>query len=307
MSIGIAAVTGAARNLDDVLSNADMACYAAKDAGRNRVHVFQPDDSELVQRRGEMRWVARIRKAIEEDRFCLYYQPIVPVANPQRPSTSKSWCASSTSRVGWCRPWRSFRPPSVTTSCRRWTAGCCSTALRFRERTQVLQQGVLVINLSGQSLCDDQFLEFVVGELGAYDVAPRVCFEITETAAIANLRRAVHFLDELKALGCRFALDDFGSGLSSFAYLKNLQVDYLKIDGSFVKDIVEDPIDRAMVEAINQIGHVMGIQTIAEFVESSAVMEALERLGVDFAQGYWIAPPRPLADLDSDTRTADTA
>jgi EAL domain-containing protein (putative c-di-GMP-specific phosphodiesterase class I) len=151
------------------------------------------------------------------------------------------------------------------------------------------------INLSGASVSDEQFIEFVREQLSLHQVPPQViCFEITETVAIANLRQAAQFMRSLKQVGCRFALDDFGSGMSSFAYLKNLPVDYLKIDGGFVKQIVDEPTDLAMVEAINHIGHVMGLQTIAEFVENEAILEKITAIQVDYAQGYGIAPPRPL-------------
>jgi EAL domain-containing protein (putative c-di-GMP-specific phosphodiesterase class I) len=153
----------------------------------------------------------------------------------------------------------------------------------------------LMINLSGQSVCDESFLHFVLETLSAEKVQPgSICFEITETAAMDNLEKAVSFINRLKASGCKFALDDFGSGLSSFTYLKKLPVDYLKIDGAFVKEIVTDPIDKAMVKSINEIGHVMGKQTIAEFVENDAILQKLEEIGVDYAQGYGIAAPQPI-------------
>jgi EAL domain-containing protein (putative c-di-GMP-specific phosphodiesterase class I) len=160
------------------------------------------------------------------------------------------------------------------------------------------QPTMYAINLSGQSLCDDQFLDFVVTHLQESGIPPaRICFEITETAAIANLTRAIDFMTRLKDIGCRFALDDFGSGLSSFGYLKSLPVDYLKIAGNFIQDIAVDPVDHAMVDAINQIGHVMGLTTIAESVESDAILQKLRKLGVDYAQGYGISEPVPLAQL----------
>ena len=300
VSIGLAALNAATNNIADVMSVADVACYAAKDSGRNRVHVYQPDDSELKQRRGEMRWVSRLRKAIDEDRFVLYYQPIVPVLPVEDAGLHFEVLIRLLDEQGKQVPPMAFIPAAerynLMPSIDRWVV---RNTLRYL-RTLPCEQNdwLCVMNLSGQSLCDDQFLDYVLGQLREAGVAgEHICFEITETAAIANLRRAVHFMTELKAIGCRFALDDFGSGLSSFAYLKNLKVDYLKIDGGFVKDMVDDPIDCAMVEAITQIGHVMGIQTIAEFVESDAILSALGRLGVDYAQGYWVASPRPLDEL----------
>jgi EAL domain-containing protein (putative c-di-GMP-specific phosphodiesterase class I) len=156
----------------------------------------------------------------------------------------------------------------------------------------------LMINLSGQSLTDDKFLEFNLNLIRSTRVpAHNICFEITETAAVANLSKANKFIAAMKGLGCRFALDDFGSGFSSFSYLKQLPVDFLKIDGSFVKDIAEDPIDFAMVKSINEIGQVLGKKTIAEFVENRAILDKLEALGVDYVQGYGICKPQPLESL----------
>ena len=154
------------------------------------------------------------------------------------------------------------------------------------------------INLSAQSLGNELFLDFLLHELDRHALNPRcVCFEITETSAIANLSRATQLINSVRAKGCRFSLDDFGSGLSSFGYLKNLPVDYLKIDGSFVRDILDDPIDKALVESINQVGHILGMQTIAEYVENEAVRALLSEMGVDYGQGYGIAKPAPIEEL----------
>jgi EAL domain-containing protein (putative c-di-GMP-specific phosphodiesterase class I) len=178
----------------------------------------------------------------------------------------------------------------------RWVIRSVFAALRGPDI--VMPSGTVAINLSGQSLSDRQFLEFVEQQIEASAVVlERICFEITETAAISNLSLAKRFFSALKPRGCRFALDDFGSGLSSFAYLKTLSVGFLKIDGGFVKDMMRDPIDHAMVEAIHSIGHVMGLQTIAESVEDERILARLKAIGVNYAQGYAVGKPRPLRKL----------
>lgn len=300
VSIGVVTVNASIHNMTEVYSAADVACYAAKDSGRNRIHVYKPDDHELKRRQGEMRWVARIRKAIEDDRFVLYSQVIEPVSDPGLPVHYEILlriCDENGQEV----PPMAFIPAAerynMMPEVDRWVVDRVLDTAATIERGP-LREAVWTINISGRSLGDDEFLRYLLRRIADSPVpAGRFCFEITETAAIANLRRAARFIKQLKSLGCRFALDDFGSGLSSFAYLKNLEVDYLKIDGSFVRDMVEDPIDHAMVEAINNVGHVMNIQTIAEFVENDAIREALQGLGVNYAQGYGIGRPQPLAEL----------
>jgi diguanylate cyclase (GGDEF)-like protein/PAS domain S-box-containing protein len=299
VSIGVVPVNKSSHSVTELLSAADVACYAAKDGGRNRIHVYEPGDREMQQRRGELSWVSQIGRALEEDRMRLYYQPIVPLGSGSSP-VHYEMLVRMIDDQGTTVPPMAFLPAAerynLMPTLDRWVV---STMLKtFGPGRSGPAQAVYVANLSGQSLSDDGFLAFVLDCLAESALDPcQVCFEITETAAIANLRGATRFIKVLRDHGCSFALDDFGSGLSSFGYLKNLAVDYLKIDGGFVKDMVVDEIDAAMVTAINEIGHVMGIRTIAEFVESEAVLERLRDIGVDYAQGYWIAKPQPIEAL----------
>lgn len=304
VSIGLVAIDVDSKDLASTLSAADAACFAAKNKGRNRVHIYQANDSELAQQRGEMQLASQITKALEENRFCLYYQPIVPVANTDSHGEHYEVLLRLYDESGKPVPPNLFIPAAERYNLMhlvdRWVIDTLFSSQKqhYRqawERCQRLGDRCLyAINLSGSSINDDQFIEFVRERFSFYQIPPQViCFEITETVAITNLSKAVQFIQELKQLGCYFSLDDFGSGMSSFTYLKNLPVDYLKIDGQFVKDIVDDPTDLAMTEAINRVGQVMGIQTIAEFVENDAILDKLRMLGVNYAQGYGIAKPRP--------------
>ena len=300
VSIGVVPVNQASHSVTEVLSAADVACYAAKDSGRNRIHVYEPGDREMQKRRGELSWVSQISRALDEDRMRLYFQPIIPLKQSDHAPVHYEMLVRMLDDGGNMVPPMAFLPAAerynLMPTLDRWVV---STMLKtFGPGRSGPARAVYVANLSGQSLSDEGFLAFVLEHLSRSTLDPcQVCFEITETAAIANLRGATRFIKVLRDHGCSFALDDFGSGLSSFGYLKNLAVDYLKIDGSFVKDMVEDEIDAAMVSAINEIGHVMGIRTIAEFVESEAVLERLRDIGVDYAQGYWVAKPQPIETL----------
>lgn len=304
VSIGVVFLDEHSESLSRVLSVVDAACFAAKDGGRNRIHVYRDDDSTLVKRHGEMQWVSRITDAVEQGRFHLYYQLIVPVEAEKEEGIHFEFLLRMQERNGKIIGPGSFLPAAerynLMLGLDRWVTQTAFDWLADNPE-QMEKLGLCTINLSGHSLGDADFMHFVIEKLNQDRVAPeKICFEITETAAIGNLMKATRFMSVLKGRGCRFSLDDFGSGLSSFAYLKNLPVDYLKIDGVFVKDIVDDPIDYAMVKAINEMGHVMGKRTVAEFVEKEAILAKLREIGVDYAQGYGIAKPRPLVEMDTD-------
>ena len=297
VSIGLATFSNGGVTLADILRMADAACYVAKDKGRNRIHVYTQEDKELAQRHGEMGWIGRIQKALDEQRFVLYSQKILPLARGDDSEEHYELLLRMRDADGELVPPMAFIPAAerygLMPLLDRWVIKTAFSQYASRH-PRGGPRVTCAINLSGTSICDENFLKFVRDQFDRYDVPPAsICFEVTETSAIANLSHAAVLIRELKAIGCRFSLDDFGSGMSSFAYLKHLPVDYLKIDGGFVKDMVNDPIDHAMVEAINRIGHVMGIQTIAEFVENDAILEALRTIGVDFAQGYGVEMPKP--------------
>ena len=301
-SFGLVPVSADSGSRIDILSAADTACYVAKDRGRNRVHAYLPDDSALARHHGEMHWVHRITHALDQNRFELFYQTIRPLADADDELGHFEILLRMRDEQGGLVLPGAFIPAAeryqLMPAIDRWVIRNTFEKLQAARLDTPSPHLACAINLSGQSLCDEDLLDYIVDALDRSGLAPHcICFEITETAAIANLTNAKRIISALKAMGVRFALDDFGSGLSSFGYLKNLSIDYLKIDGSFVRDIVDDPLDRAMVSAINEIGHLMGIDTIAEFVETPAALETLRALGVDFGQGYAIDPPRPLSTL----------
>jgi len=308
-SIGIVPLSASTESVAEALSSADVACYAAKEQGRDRVHVSEPDDRELRRHRSEMRWVGRIREALREDRFILYRQSIVPVRRDDPRASHTELLLRMLDEEG-----QLVQPDRFLGAAEQYGLMPAIDSWVVEHALQWLAQEIrdygsgvaMAINLSGQSLTAHGFLSTVVDLIHDSQVPPeQICFEITETAAIANFEIALKFMRLFHGMGCRFALDDFGSGMSSFAYLKQLPVDYLKIDGSYVRDLLNDPVDRAMVEAVNKIGHAMGIQTIAEYVEDIGTLDALAGMGVDFAQGYVIDRPTPLdfADPGSDEIT----
>jgi len=288
----------------DLLKLADTACYAAKDAGRNRVHVYQTEDQEIRQRQGEMNWVSQITRALEEDRFELYFQPIVPIQRKEAASL-ELLIRMQGSKAGEIIPPGAFLPAAerygLDQKIDHWVV---EHALDFFVENPALLDDLSYcsINVSGNSVGSEGFLRFTQAQFIEKKVPyDKIAFEVTETAAILNLERATQFIQQMKRLGCKFLLDDFGSGMSSFTYLKQLPVNKLKIDGTFVRDIVDDEIDRAMVRSINDVGHAVGMQTVAEFVENEAILRQLISMGVDYAQGYGIAEPRPLVELSSES------
>ncbi|RRV06971.1 EAL domain-containing protein [Pseudomonas sp. v388] len=302
VSIGLVHLGAAPLTLEASLRAADMACYMAKEKGRNRIQVYHPDDSELSTRSGEMAWIQRLHVALDENRFCLYAQEIAALNQDEDDGMRHiEILLRLRDESGRMISPDSFIPAAerygLMTTLDRWVVrnvfkliGQCAID-GHPERPQAL----CAINLSGSSIGDDAFLEYLKLQFRTFDVAPSmICFEITETSAIADLGSAIRFINELKALGCWFSLDDFCSGMSSFAYLKHLPVDYLKIDGSFVKDMLDNPVNRAMVQVIHNIGHVMGKRTIAEFVETEEIEAELRDMGVDYAQGYLIGRPQLL-------------
>jgi Amt family ammonium transporter len=281
-----------------VMSAADIACYAAKDEGRNRIHVY--DASGISNRHREMHWVARVTRAAEENRLELFFQPIAAIGSQNAPSFHELTVKLRGDDGELVQP-SEFIPAAerynVMSIIDRWVVQQAVALLQERRhRGAVLP--MLAVNVSGTSFNEQSFVELVMQTVGDPVIASALCFEITETAAVTNLSNAIYFMRELKARGCRFSLDDFGTGLSSFMYLKTLPVDFLKIDGQFIAQIASDPVDRSMVEAISKVGRALGIATVAECVESAAVLEELRRIGVDFAQGYFVARPAPIAQLN---------
>jgi diguanylate cyclase (GGDEF)-like protein/PAS domain S-box-containing protein len=299
ISIGIVAINESMVNLTALFKEVDAACYMAKESGGNRIHIYSSDNEEIAIHMGEMQWVAKIQRALEEDSFCLYAQAIEPMNG--NTNSHYELLIRMLDDNGAIIPPSAFLPAAerykLITQIDQWVVKKALSLLKahpaFMKKVQLVS-----INLSGPSLADDSFLQFVTNLVKHSNIdGTKICFEITETAAISNMFIAKKFISVLREFGCCFALDDFGSGLSSFGYLKNLSVDYLKIDGMFVKGIVDDPIDCAMVKSINEIGQVMGMKTIAEFVENDAIRDILKELGVNYAQGYGVAKPVPFDEL----------
>jgi EAL domain-containing protein (putative c-di-GMP-specific phosphodiesterase class I) len=300
-SIGIAPIPATVTSCEEILSRADSACFLAKESGRNRIQVYTEEDDKLLTQQREMHWVSRINLALEENRFQLYFQEIIPLSSQENSFIKYGEILlRMLDKEGDIVSPNNFLPAAerynMITLIDEWVVDKTIGWLAKHNRKIKLS-----VNLSGMSLSNHDFLNFVVSRIKRYKINPELlCFEITETAAISHMSTAIHFMNVLKKLGCTFALDDFGSGLSSFSYLTSLPVDYLKIDGAFVMDIDKDPMHYAMVKSINEVGQVMGIRTIAEFAASQGIVDSLREVGVDHAQGYAVARPVPLSTLTTE-------
>jgi len=309
VSIGLVPLTADSGDLNRVLVLADACCYDAKNKGRDRVQVHRQDDSEFSDKHGELQIVSQINRAFELGRFRLYRQRILPLNQEAEPGDHYEVLVRMLDESGNLVPPTAFMPAAerynLLTSIERWVISSLVEFLHRRCNGGAMPHpaglGSYSVNISGASINDKSFPEFLRNLLTRYQL-PRglLCFEITETTAISNLTRASDLMREMKGMGCRFSLDDFGTGMSSFAYLKYLPVDYLKVAGMFIKDMADDPMDYAIVEAINRISHILGMQTVAESVEDADALEKITALGIDFAQGYFIAEPEAL-ERDEET------
>jgi diguanylate cyclase (GGDEF)-like protein len=298
ISIGVVPIDRSTTDIASAMSAADSACYIAKESGRNQVQIAHMGDRRLQERHGEMQWVSRLTRALEEDRFTLYFQPIIPCASKSVHDKHLEILVRLIDDDGSVIAPGSFLPAAekynlVSSIDRRVIA---HTMTWLAETNNTGNRPVTVaINLSGQTISNPGMLKFIIDKVEETGVsAEHIIFEIAETTALANITAATSFMLTLRGCGCRFSLDDFGSGLSSFTYLKKLPVDFLKIDGVFIRDILSDPVDHAMVKAINKLGHLLGKETIAKFVETHELADELQLMGIDYVQGHAYAKPRPL-------------
>lgn len=293
VSIGLVPISRDNGSLQDIMRRADASCYIAKELGRNRIHIYSEDDVDIAKRSGEMQWLSRIQDALKNDRFRLAIQKVVSIKHVDL--SHYEVLLRMEDKNGEIIPPLAFLSAAerydmmpvidrwvITTTFKNISHERCSDTSRIYN-----------INLSGQSLRDNSIVKFIRNQFSFFNIPPNIiCFEITETAVISNLGVAIELINKIKAMGCMFALDDFGSGLSSFSYLKNIPVDYLKIDGEFIRNIVTNSMDRAIVSAINSIGHEMGLKTVAEYVESKEILALLDKINIDYAQGHVIEKPK---------------
>ena len=301
-SIGLVKIDMDSQDIQAILAAADDACFTAKEEGGGKIKLYDSTSNIFLKRRNEMTWISKLNSAIEDDRLVLYYQPIITL-NPERYTTVKNEILLRlVSPEGDLIMPGDFIPaaerynfmPTIDKAVVRKSLKAIASIIHQAPEEDIM----FSINLSAGTLANEQFLETIAGLVSASGIPPRyICFEVTETATISNMQITNNFIREMRDKGYSFSLDDFGSGFSSFNYLKTLPVDYLKIDGTFVSDMDTNPVDRSMVEAINNLGHIIGTITIAEFVRSKEIMLLLKDIGVDYAQGYEIAAPTPLSQF----------
>ena len=320
VSIGLVPIDAESGNADHVLALADACCYEAKNKGRDRVQLYRPEESDVAGKQSELQLVSQINRAFEMGEFRLFRQRILPLAQTASEQPYYEVLVRMIDRSGALVPPTGFMPAAerynLLTSIERWVISSLVEYLHRQWQAGVIPhqpapdgtRGYYAVNLSGASINDKSFPEFLKKLLTRYELPHGLlCFEITETTAISNLNKAAELMHELKGMGYRFALDDFGTGMSSFAYLKYLPVDYLKIAGMFVKDMAGDAMDAAIVEAINRISHILGMQTVAESVEDAQTLERVKALKIDFAQGYYISEPEALSTGEPVQRARLTA
>lgn len=299
-SIGVAQLSSESEKIESALASANIACVIAKERGRDRVALYRHTDALMLHGRDRMQSVESVQQALKNDEFLLYCQLIKPLTTSEKTPHFEILLRGIDDQGNPLAP-NEFMPHAersrLMPAVDRWVVTHSLEMLADFGSRLAMEKSFFAINLSGQSVCDHSFLDFVIRELARTCVpTTAICFEVTESTAILNMERAKQFMSVLREKGCRFSLDDFGSGLSSFSYLKALPIDFLKIDGQFVREIAEDPVSSAMVAAINQMSHAMGLKTIAEYVENRAIKSQLSSLGVDYGQGFGIAKPRLLAD-----------
>ena len=301
VSIGLAENSDGNKNTEHWLKQADSACFVAKEKGRNRIHMFNADDEELQRHQSEIQWLKTLRQALEQDNFVLFIQPITAIQRQQSGLHYELLLRLSLPDQGLIAPGNflsSAERYGLMPQIDRWVIRNYFRWLA-QQPAHLAELSLANINLSGASLTDPLFKAYVSSLFREYRIPfAKVCFEITESMAILNVHQTLDFISHFRNLGCKFALDDFGSGFSSYGYLKNFPVDFVKIDGSFVRDLLIDPFDCAIVQSIHDIARAMKIQTVAEYVENMEICHKLTEMGIDFAQGYGIAKPRPLYQQD---------
>lgn len=295
-SIGLVMISDDTQSQSEILSAADIACYAAKDSGRNRLHVYNKNDSSLIKKHGEMHWVMRVKEALKHNKFFLCKQKIVALQSLPGVDNGYEFLVRMRNDDGTIS-----MPDAFISAAERYNImpevdeKVIDIAFAYIANQKSDTTSIYFINLSGETLNEDSFCLYVQKKLKQYQLSPKqICFEITETATIQNLDKAIEFIAEVRKDGFLFALDDFGAGISSYNYLKSIPVDYIKIDGSFVVDILDDPMDRIIVESVAKIGKVAGLKVIAEYVENEQIKDTLIAMGIDMAQGYCLHKPEPI-------------